>query len=133
MKKNLEVLDTNIIVRFLTNDNEEQVKVIENLFRSSKPKTLYIPDLVIAEIIYVLQSYYEIPKKDVIAKMNTLVEYDKFFLDSSLIRKSLEIFNLYNISFVDAYLLALMKQKDIKKIHTFDKNVLKISNPKPEI
>lgn len=126
MPKKLPVLDTNIITRFLTSDTPEQAKKVERLLNQSFPKSLYIPDLIIAEIVYVLLSYYQLSKKEVIEKVNILLDFEKFKTNKRLLKKTLETFEQYNISFVDAYLCALHLLGKNKFIYSFDKKLEKV-------
>lgn len=130
MQKKIPVLDTNIIIRFLTADNKAQAEKIEILLKQSLPHSLEIPDVVIMEIVYVLLSYYGLSKKDVIGKITQLVDFDRFKVHKKLIKKSLEIFQIHNISFVDAYLCALVSTNKNESLYSFDKRLLRIKNTK---
>ena len=63
----MKFIDTNIFIRFLTNDIPEKADACENLFREAaeKNESFFTTEMVIAEIIWVLESYYELPKKEV--------------------------------------------------------------------
>lgn len=126
MKKKLPLLDTNVIVRFLTSDSKEQAERAEKLFQSSSKKSLEIPDLVIAEIAYVLLSFYRLPKEEVIEKIHALIDFDKFKTNKKIIKKTLELFKEYNISFVDAYLCSLVFHNKNKFVFSFDRNLLRM-------
>ena len=62
MKKTF--LDTNIFLRYLTNDDPEKADRVEQLLRkaASGKIVLVTTELVIAEIVWVLESYYEVDK-----------------------------------------------------------------------
>jgi len=54
-------IDTNIIVRFLTHDNEKQYKKVFSIFNSQE---IFIPDTVILETKWVLRyAYHFLPKE----------------------------------------------------------------------
>ena len=63
----MKFIDTNIFIRFLTNDIPEKAEACDHLFRDAAEKNerLFTTEMVIAEIIWVLESYYELPKKEV--------------------------------------------------------------------
>lgn len=67
-------LDTNVIVRFLVGDHPEQSQKVYNLFKLAEQtgKVLYVPLLVLLEVIWVLESAYHIPRKDVIESISDL-------------------------------------------------------------
>lgn len=120
------ILDTNILIRYLTNDTPEQTKRIEKLFIHAKDKSLIIPDVILIEIVYVLLSYYELNRRHVIEKITAIITFEKFKINTLLIQKTLEIFEINPISFVDAYLLALTITND-NTLYTFDKKLLSVS------
>ncbi len=130
MRKKIPVLDTNIIIRFLTADNKLQTEKIESLFKKCDKHSLEIPDVVIMEIVYVLLSHYHLSKKDTIEKITQLVDFDRFKVHKKLIKKTLELFQIYNISFVDAYLCARVSINKNESLYSFDKRLLTIKNVK---
>ena len=54
-------LDTNVFLRYLTNDIPEQAQALENLLRNAEEGEckLHTSVLSIAEIVWTLESYYE--------------------------------------------------------------------------
>jgi len=123
MKKSVPILDTNLIIRFLAQDNLIQAKKVENLLSKAGKNSLHVPDIVFAEIIYVLLSVYDQPKKDVVEKMGGLVNFSKIQCNKGLLKLSLHFFANNNISFVDAYLLALVKTGKNSFLYSFDKRL----------
>lgn len=126
MTQKLPAIDTNVIIRFLTSDSPTQAAAAERLFKESPPKSLFIPDLIIAEIIYVLLSFYQLPKSEVIEKINILLDFRQFKTNKRLIKKALEIYEDYNISFADSYLCALVILGKNKLVYSFDKKLMKV-------
>ncbi|MEA3353706.1 MAG: PIN domain-containing protein [Campylobacterota bacterium] len=116
-------LDTNYLVRYLTNDNEEMATIAENIILN---EVSYISNEVMAEVVYVLIGVYEIPKKDVSDMLIQLVSFENIKVESkNLIVNSLKIFQEKNLDFVDCLLCSYSKKDDIK---TFDKKLLKCIN-----
>lgn len=130
MKKNKYILDTNILIRFFTNEPEDQAKAIETFFLKATKKSLIIPDVVIVETVFVLLSFYELPKKEIIEKITSLIHFEKFDVHVSLFQKTLELYSQYSISFVDAYVGALSISKPGYITCTFDKKLLHIDTIK---
>lgn len=128
MPEKLPVLDTNIIIRFLTSDNPVQAGKVEEMFKKSDSGSLVIPDLIVAEIVYVLLSFYNLPKEEVIEKIGALLDYPKLKTNKKLLKKTLEVFFDHNISFSDAYLCALNLIGKNPFIYTFDKKITRIEN-----
>ncbi|WP_446009412.1 PIN domain-containing protein [Candidatus Electrothrix sp.] len=71
----MQGIDTNILVRFLIGDDELQTKKVYNIFKQAEAdkKELFVPLLVILEIIWVLESVYEVPREDIISSISDLL------------------------------------------------------------
>ena len=54
------VIDTNVLIRYLTNDEPQKAKAVESLLNKASDGELriLIPSIVIAELVWVLESYY---------------------------------------------------------------------------
>lgn len=120
-----ELLDTNIILRYLVGDNKEQQKKAENIFKEAEQgkRTITIKAVVIAEACFVLESFYK-KTKDEIAESFEVFLSQKWLKveDRSSI---LSIWDYYrkNLHFVDCYLLALADNGKYK-IVSFDKELI---------
>ena len=121
------LLDTNIIIRFLTNDEPEQAVMVEKLLKQAKSNSFELPDLVVMEIVYVLLSFYKLSKVSVVEKMSLLLDFEAFELNEKLLIKTLGIFSKNSISFVDAYLCAKVKLGHNSRVYSFDKKLLKVA------
>ncbi len=68
-------IDTNILVRFLTGDDEQQAKVVYNIFKKaeSEKRELFVSLLVVLELIWVLESVYEIPRAEILDSISNLL------------------------------------------------------------
>lgn len=120
------ILDTNIIIRFLAQDSSQQAEAVEKLFKNAPEKSLFIPDIVLVEAVYVLLSYYGLTKKETIERITSLIFFKKFKLNTRLFQKTLEVYTQHALSFVDAYILALSSLDDMV-VYTFDKKLLVVS------
>lgn len=126
--QNEYILDTNILIRFLTHDIDSQTKAVEKLFTKARTKSLIIPDIIVVEIVHVLLSVYKIDKKAIIDKINILLTFEKFKINTSLFQKVVELYSRHTISFVDAYLVALTSYDKPLTLYTFDKKLLTLLN-----
>jgi len=120
------VLDTNILIRFLTNNPKKQAAAVESLFKKAGLRSLLIPDVVLVEAVFVLLSFYNLPKEEIIENIASLITFNKFNLHRSLFKKTLELYSKYPISFVDAYVGAVSRTEPRRIIYTYDKRVLGI-------
>ena len=67
-------VDTNILVRFLVGDDVKQANKVYALFKKveDEKNELFVPSLVILELIWVLESAYEFDRFDILDSINQL-------------------------------------------------------------
>lgn len=123
MAKN--VIDTNLIIRFLINDNPQKVSRAEKLLREKTNQNILL-DTVIAEIIWVLSSYYSLRKESVIEKIRALIHVDTVECNAFLINRALTLWDKNDISYIDAYLAAVSELGNMT-LYTYDKKLAAIS------
>lgn len=130
MSKNL--LDTNLIIRFLVNDNPQKVSRVEKLL-IDKNNTNILLDTIVAEIIWVLSSYYSLKKSEVIEKIRALIHVDTIDCNAVLINKALSVWEENNISYIDSYLVAVANLGNITLFSYDDKfkSISSISTKEP--
>lgn len=68
-------IDTNILVRFLVGDDETQARKVYDLFKKAEAdrSELFVPLLVILELIWVLESVYAISRHDILDALRELL------------------------------------------------------------
>lgn len=123
MAKNL--VDTNLIIRFLVNDDPQKVSRVESLLTNKSNKNILL-DTVVAEIVWVLLSYYSLEKKEIIEKISALIHVESIECNAFLINRALTIWEENTISYVDAYLLAVAELGDMI-LYTYDKKLKAVS------
>lgn len=110
MPKNL--IDTNLIIRFLINDDPQKALQVEKLLKNKQAKNILL-DTVVADIIWVLSSHYFLDKTEVAEKIRALVHVETIESNSFLIMRALSIWEEYNISYIDSYLAAMAELGNI--------------------
>lgn len=123
------LLDANIILRFLIKDNLPQFESAQKLFHSFN-ENLVLPDLVLAEVVWTLHSVYKLTKQEIIEKLLELLELKNLTANFHLLTNALLLYRDYNISFVDAYLIAYCEQNKLEGIYSFDKGLDKTKSAK---
>ena len=117
------LLDTNIILRFILDDDpilSSKTKTIFKKIEQEKNK-VFISLLTLSEVIFTLERSYKLPKKEITDKMLAIGQIPNIVIENYKILPG--IFTFYieqNISFIDAYHIALMHKKKIKEIYSFD-------------
>jgi predicted nucleic-acid-binding protein len=64
----MNAIDTNILVRFLVGDDKIQTRKVYKIFKKAESvkRELFVPLLVIQELIWVLESVYDIARGDIL-------------------------------------------------------------------
>lgn len=116
-------IDTNLFLRYLTNDVPAQADLVESLLqRAAKGKVnLVTTSMVIAEIVWTLESYYELDKKEIQTMVLGILNTDGLdVIDSDLVLQAIVPYADKNVDFIDAFNAAWMVKNDVDKIYTFD-------------
>ncbi len=111
MRKNDCVVDANAVLRFLLQDNEEQFKQIEAVIQR---KNCYVTLEVMAEVCYVLEGLYQVPREDIISNFRKL-NNDMIILNADILLRGLDIFDKTpKLDFVDCLLYGYKFEKGIE-------------------
>ena len=103
------LVDTNVLVRFFTGQPPDMAERARALVaQADAGKTiLQIPSLIVAETIYTLELFYEMPKADVCEKMLAFLRSRGIAtLEPTIISDALERYRSMPVHFADAYLAA---------------------------
>lgn len=113
-------LDTNVLVRHLTGDPPDQAARSTALLEASE--RLLLPDLVVAELVYVLQSFYAMPRSEISLRVRSAVESPSVrVLNRSLLTRALDLYESTSLHFADAYLVASAEVSSVGEIVSFDR------------
>ncbi len=71
----MKALDTNVLVRFLMNDDEAQAQQVYRLFKTAEAQQepLLVPLLVVLELFWVLESAYRLSRGEILEVMDDLL------------------------------------------------------------
>ena len=119
------LLDTNVVVRFLTRDNEEYFLKSVAIFQDIEEGKIeaMLMDFIVAEIVYVLHRIYKHSKKEIATTLKKLLLYEHLYTENKLITfEALEIYAEKNIDFADAVLCAKQRLEGFEII-SFDKDI----------
>ena len=117
-------VDTNLFLRYLTNDIPEQASLFESLLERAATGhvRLIVNTMVIAEIVWTLESYYRFPKEQIDDVVSSIVASGAFEIpERDILLQSLEDFHTLNIDFIDAYIGNWMKANGIRGIYTLNR------------
>ena len=119
------IADTNIVLRYLLNDDPVLSPKAKDLFAKAADHkiSIYLDELALAEIIWVLIKHYKQPKDLVVANLQKLISQDWIVNPrKSLLEKSFFDFTRFNISFIDSWLFNLGRETG-HRLETFDKKL----------
>ena len=115
-------IDTNILVRHLTGDPPEMARRATR-FLASEGELLLV-DLVVAETVYVLESFYEAPRPQVADAIRSLLAFDPITcLDPALLLRALEVYEVDRLDFAEAYLVACAERSGVGRVASFDRSI----------
>ena len=115
-------IDTNILVRHLTGDPPAMAARATAYLEAETE--LLLTDLVAAETVYVLESFYDAPRDQVAQAVRSLVAFDSVVcVDPALLLRAIEVYETDRIDFAEAYLVACAESTGIGKIASFDQSL----------
>jgi len=122
-------LDTNILVRYITNDDKEQADKVEKLFKAAgKEVTFSINHVVIAELDWVLTHVYKYPQKAFLKVIDQLFETKNIVFSSPvLVKEACKLYINGKADFSDCYLGVMNEANNCQTTYTFDKKAARLS------
>ncbi|MCB0904649.1 MAG: PIN domain-containing protein [Actinobacteria bacterium] len=119
-------IDTNIIVRHLTGDPADMAARATAFLESASG--LLLTDLVLAETVYVLESFYHVPHAKVAEAMRSLIAFKAVItVDPALLLRALEVYEVERLDFAEAYLVASAESSAVNTIVSYDKSIDRIT------
>jgi len=111
----VQAIDTNLIVRFLTRDDEAQYQISRSLFEQ---KSLYVSESVLLETAWVLRAVYEFSASAVVESLRKLFGLPNVYLDDELKIARILDWHEQGLDFADAMHLANSQSRET--LLTFD-------------
>ncbi len=119
-------IDTNILVRHLTGDPPELAARATAYLASATE--LLLADLIVAETVYVLESFYKVPRGQVADAMRSLIAFRSIVtVDPALLLRAIEVYELDRIDFAEAYLVACAETTGVNQVASFDRSVDRVT------
>jgi predicted nucleic-acid-binding protein len=112
-------VDTNVLVRHLTGDPPDMARRATAFLGVTSD--LFLSDLIVAETVYVLESFYEAPRDQIAESMRSLVAFDSIVTVSpDVILRAVEIYETDRLDFAEAYLVACAESTGVNAVASFD-------------
>ncbi|MCJ7670813.1 MAG: PIN domain-containing protein [Acidimicrobiia bacterium] len=114
-------VDTNILIRHLTGD-PPGTAARATAYLATEPQLL-LTDLVAAETVYVLESFYEVPRDQLADAVRSLIAFESIVcVDPALLLRAIEVYETERIDFAEAYLVACAETTGVSRIASFDRS-----------
>jgi predicted nucleic-acid-binding protein len=118
-------VDTNILVRHLTGDPPDLAERATSYLAAERE--LLLADLIAAETVYVLESFYKAPRNHIAQAIRSLVVFDSIVcVDPALLLRAVEVYETDRIDFAEAYLVACAESTGIGRAASFDRSIDRI-------
>ncbi len=122
-------LDTNVLVRYLTQDDQEQAnkanKLIEQQLSAHKPG--YITLITLVEIVWVLESCYGQSKNEILNILHALLTTKQLLIEQAdIVYLALKRFANGHADFSDALIAILSENNGCRIVFTFDKKAASV-------
>ena len=115
-------VDTNVLVRHLTGDPPAQAARATRYLQAADE--LLLPDLILAEVAYVLESFYEAPRIQVAETLRSVLAFSAIrVVDDELLLRTVEVYEDHRLDFADAYLVASAERTGVEEVASFDRAI----------
>ena len=115
-------VDTNVLVRHVTGDPPAQARRATALLASGTE--LILVDLVIAEFVYVLEWFYELPRSRIAEAVRALIALPSIAVaDHDLVLRTVELYEDRRLDFAEAYLAAVAELTGVDRVASFDRTL----------
>ena len=124
-KEGIEHIDTNILVRLITKDNQAQLKKIKKLF-SQRNKLYVFEDSAMMEVIFVLSGpHYNFARDQIARDVNNIMLIPNLVCNKPIIEGALDLYvSQPKLSFVDCYLAVISETSGETPLWTFDRRLV---------
>ena len=121
-----KIIDTNIILRFLTKDDESLYRKAVDIFRKAESGEyrLVVKPIVVAEVAFVLESFYKQKRLQIADALKVFLSQKWLKVEERKVLLSLWGSYENGQHFVDSYLLATAREQKVGLL-TFDKQLNK--------
>jgi predicted nucleic-acid-binding protein len=117
-------VDTNLFIRYLTNDDQAKAERVELLLKEAAAGKvrLVTTEMVIAEVVWVLESSYGLKSVEVAPLIRAILATSGLdVINAPLVARALEHYEMKSIDFIDGYIAAVMEKQGITELYSFDR------------
>jgi predicted nucleic-acid-binding protein len=119
-------LDTNVLVRLVARDDADQVRAAELVVT----KGAWISHLVLAETLWVLDSVYDLTRRQIATAVEMLLNHENLSVqDADVVTAALDRYRTRSaVDFSDCLVLEIARKAGHLPLATFDRNFAKFAD-----
>jgi len=121
----IALLDTNVLIRFLTSDKTQKFRGVYTLFESLERGDLRVELklIVLFQVIFVLKSFYSVPIEEIATGMLEILEYKGIIVkEKRIVRRTLTLWHDNKLDIVDCYLIACLEGDRQNILYSYDRD-----------
>ncbi len=125
----MRYIDTNVFVRFLTEEKDKISEEFLNFFHNLKEGKIKVKllDLVFFQVIFVLKSFYKVKKEEIIEVMREILAFKGIHTrNKKVLERTLELWEKHSDDIIDCYIVANMELENETELYSFDKKISKL-------
>ena len=129
----MKLVDANVLLRYLTKDDKAKAEKCRDLLVASGEELL-ITDLALAEVVWVLESQYDMTPEDIFKVVSPIVSAPQLtVIDRDILLDALYLYKANDVDFIDAYHASLGNWIAADSIYSYDeKDFQKLGFPREE-
>ena len=118
----MATFDTNVVVRLVVEDDEDQSRLAETAWRSALAKDgVFVPKVVLVETAWVLRTAYRFDSPTVAKTLRRLLEVEGVEIEDEVqVRQALALFEQGSADFADYVILESARHGSALPVRTFD-------------
>jgi len=132
----ISLLDTNVLIRFLTADEIPKYKTLYAFFQSLEQGQMRVELklIILFQVIFVLKGFYKVPKKQIVDGMKNILNFRGIHIkEKKVVLRTLKLWLNYNVEIVDCYLVACLEGDTQNLLYSYDRDFdkFKINRKEP--
>lgn len=128
--RSMSAIDANVILRFLTNDDPAKAQACARLLEKveSNEQQIWLPDLVLADVVWTLEKYYRQSKDRIADLLVPIISLRGLHCArKEVIFKALRLYVEHNVDWTDAFVAAQVQRGKGATIYSYDRDFDRIS------
>jgi len=116
--------DTNLLVRFIVRDDDEQAGLFDQLLTQCEADghPIHINHIVLVELVWVLQSAYAMAKPEIVSILDRMILARQFDIEESqLVWRAVQLYQSSSAGFADCLIAVKNTAAGCRATFTFDR------------